>query len=416
MPVDNKTSTVKEWMQWGTYGAVANNSDFYDKSVKNRARNWTHGPHRTRAAMYAELLRVGYLPTLPYVDNLLFTDRGMVSASGPISGGYTWDVSWAFGPMNSPFVSVLDSTIGSLELEAITKLQGKTADTKFDVGVTTAELNKTIDMIAGFVQRTAGAYRDVKRGNYRRAASAMGIPTSLKVPQKAKAARMSGKTPDEVWLEYRYGWRLLVMDINGALQTFYDLCQERPQVTKTSVFVESNTTFTRYGSFIVQPPGGPRFCTINYKEEVTLKYAVTMGYRYQVTQPGLATGTKLGLTNLPLLAWELIPWSFVIDHIVNVGDALQGLTAFAGKVYLDGYVTKAAESKSKFSFVSYAADQGYYVNNAYWTGPTPSERHFTRDALSGFQPVVPRFQLEGNFTHLIDAIALIRGVERKALR
>jgi hypothetical protein len=48
-----------------------------------------------------------------------------------------------------------------------------------------------------------------------------------------------------------------------------------------------------------------------------------------------------GLTELPLTAWELVPFSFVVDWFVNIGDWLEALTPKLGiKILSEGYTVK----------------------------------------------------------------------------
>jgi hypothetical protein len=53
--------------------------------------------------------------------------------------------------------------------------------------------------------------------------------------------------------------------------------------------------------------------------------------------------SQLGITNPALLVWELIPYSFVIDWLIPVGDFLSSLDALVGVENLlvgDSYIVK----------------------------------------------------------------------------
>jgi hypothetical protein len=50
----------------------------------------------------------------------------------------------------------------------------------------------------------------------------------------------------------------------------------------------------------------------------------------EVVNPNLHTIQQMGLTNPLVVAWELIPFSFVADWFIQVGDYLTALTALQG--------------------------------------------------------------------------------------
>lgn len=50
----------------------------------------------------------------------------------------------------------------------------------------------------------------------------------------------------------------------------------------------------------------------------------------------LRTLNQLGLVNPASLAWELIPWSFVVDWFIPIGPLLSVLTAPAGLIFISG--------------------------------------------------------------------------------
>jgi hypothetical protein len=52
--------------------------------------------------------------------------------------------------------------------------------------------------------------------------------------------------------------------------------------------------------------------------------------RYRIRDAGLKQLSQVGITNPALLVWELIPYSFVFDWIIPVGDFLGSLDALVG--------------------------------------------------------------------------------------
>jgi len=73
--------------------------------------------------------------------------------------------------------------------------------------------------------------------------------------------------------------------------------------------------------------------------------------RYTISDPALKQLAQIGITNPINLAWELIPYSFVIDWLIPVGKFLESLDALVGvsnlKV-LHGYkIVKKFEGESR---------------------------------------------------------------------
>jgi hypothetical protein len=60
----------------------------------------------------------------------------------------------------------------------------------------------------------------------------------------------------------------------------------------------------------------------------------------------------VGLLNPATVAWELVPYSFIADWFVPVGDYLTGLTADCGLVFKGGSVTSGTVCHVETEFLS----------------------------------------------------------------
>lgn len=110
-----------------------------------------------------------------------------------------------------------------------------------------------------------------------------------------------------------------------------------------------------------------------------LKFIRTVFYR--VESPGLALAAELGLTNPALIAWELLPMSFLVDYFLKIGAFLESADALLGlakpevwdTVRLNGVLTGTEQSKPSDVFSLY--DTGLDTltgSSSFW-----SERHVT---------------------------------------
>jgi hypothetical protein len=58
---------------------------------------------------------------------------------------------------------------------------------------------------------------------------------------------------------------------------------------------------------------------------------------YRISNPNAFLAQRLGLTNLPSVLWELVPWSFVVDWWVNVGGFIASLDDLLGVTVSRGF-------------------------------------------------------------------------------
>ena len=73
----------------------------------------------------------------------------------------------------------------------------------------------------------------------------------------------------------------------------------------------------------------------------TTKVICTAGLR--ITNPNTALLTQLGLTNPLLVAWDIIPFSFVVDWFIPVSTYLKRYNDMAGFSYVDPVTTVIKE-------------------------------------------------------------------------
>lgn len=179
------------------------------------------------------------------------------------------------------------------------------------------DAHKTAEMVAKRIRQLGEAARQLKNGNVK------GLYQALKMdgqPSRRETQRVLDTPPVKRlanhWLEYTYGWKPLVQDVWAALE----MLRKRMSDPVGKVKKYSHTIYLprTAGSPRDQPPKRAR------------------GYvSGRVRNPGLRQLNGLGLLNPALLFWELLPYSFVVDWFLPVGDVLTSLTAGIG---MDGVV------------------------------------------------------------------------------
>lgn len=143
----------------------------------------------------------------------------------------------------------------------------------------------------------------------------------------ARRARRFRKNPLEMlrafsgyWLEYRYGWR-------PAISTIQDLVSAMDNRVQTGQFIRGNSSTTTSLDDDVTATwtqdGGTGTGTETHLLQGTRKYR---GFAYsEVNSNGIRWGHDPILT-----AWELIPYSFVVDWFIDIGTWLQAVSPAAG--------------------------------------------------------------------------------------
>lgn len=180
------------------------------------------------------------------------------------------------------------------------------------------------------IARAATALRQARFGDLYVALGLYRDPSSL-ISMERKVAKMPADLRlANYWLEYKYGWRPLLQDAYGAAEllayhAFNDLYHERIEASGK----ETKTVETNLGV------GGRSTNIVRTKAKYIFDYRLDSASRSALAQTGLS--------NPALLAWELLPYSFVVDWFIPVGNYLASLDAFSGFVLTKGCLVQLSE-------------------------------------------------------------------------
>lgn len=382
---------------WGSPPNQQNSSAYAYR--KYRARNWNTSPGFNASKRKN---RKGYSPPLPmhpYTDYIIED-----SVSNTI---YQWKELGCpgvfmrssnmivpldtFQPVFQP--DFTDPRFAELSNKAIQKLPRAMNGTNFSVPIFLAEAKKTVSMVSN---------------------AATDIATTLS----------TGKTNRQIhnlWLEYRYGWRLLLKDIVDALSALHDMrtsgIRQRVKVTATSETAYRSDN----NELFADPMGQNARCRLIYSHEVKEILGLTYTMNYIETTPGLSTLAQLGITNPMSVAWELIPYSFVADWFIPVSSYLSALDVYLGKSFSYGTVSKWYERTTVNRGTNVAINSPNRPN-AYAVGgmqPGSAERKvraYRRNVLNSFpSQSLPTIDISLNTSRMLDAISLI-GQQKPALQ
>lgn len=181
-----------------------------------------------------------------------------------------------------------------------------------------AGMGQSLDLIVGSATRISSAMRLIKHGRIGQAAKilARGTKTKSRIPS-GKRNGVSARDLANAQLELSYGWLPLVSD---AFQGAEYLAQNTgmPRVHKVSVSRK-----------VSAPPwDGSTAPALYFLTGMTAFHRARIILRMTEDVPPLYLS---GLTDPLSTAWEALPWSFVADWFIPIGNYLQA-RAFASSI------------------------------------------------------------------------------------
>ncbi len=340
----------------------------------------------------------GKLPTQPFrfSKNELVYPSGSIARIRSLGGGFLEREAWygnLFDLLGSgdypaePFD--IDGFLANCDAEAHNKLLTLVKDQKVNLAQVWAERRLTMELISSIVRNIADAYKAFRRFEFVRMAQLM----SIKNPSR-RLIRNWKKDISGAWLELQYGWKPLVQDVIGAAE---QLAQAR--VVEERVGSTATRTKTHVS---VQPLTGnyTGYCTTTTK--VTVKYKV----KFFVRADAGAMLSKVGLTNLPALGWELLPFSFVVDWFWSIGPLINVMDATQGIEFVSGSRTQVVETTAVTVYDGFSPLS--YVDGFVQASSTQRNVEISRTALTDFpSPSLPPIKNPLSKGHLLNALALI---------
>lgn len=322
------------------------------------------GPKRFRYKDGSERMSDGVRPTEYYTGSASssgsttennkvshLTDDGL-SVHKVTTGGRTsiedGNVIWVYNSHVgvTPYKKfVLKHAITSKFEDVGNRLLDKVDNQTFDLGAIIAESGETSKYILSRGLQIAKFATSLVSGNIPGALRAVGLSPN-KVRQRVRKARREGlgmhaaSSLSAAWLEYNFAIRPLVGDISTAAALYQDPTTVLNKLNLT-VTASSRVSDKREYKNIVH--GGDK---IRYYAMANRRMSVT----YSIVDAEQVANKALGL-NAPLAsAWELVPFSWVIDYVVNIGDYLRLQNATDGLAFSHGYVSTKFEQTVNYNF------------------------------------------------------------------
>jgi hypothetical protein len=258
--------------------------------------------------------------------------------------------------------SLPSSAKSMLEIKALNKLRNQ----QFNAGVAIAEAGETAKLFTTSVRRIASAVQSFRTSRPR--------DFSQAVANEGKRNRDgSWKRVPDSWLELQYGWNPLMADINGAVNELSQTVRRNDPV----IVVKSKKSFS------TTLPFGFTALNCTVYQDIATSVDAKVKLVYKLNNWILAEISRLGLSNPLEIVWERVPYSFVIDWFLPVGNWLSALGGDFGYSFQNGHLSvfvRMTESHNRTVASSPGFDSftlpvqghgGYFQRTLYGTSPVP---------------------------------------------
>lgn len=281
---------------------------------------------------------------------------------------------------------------GDLSARAETNCLLQARDMKINLAQFFAEGRKAVDMINSRAYKLAWSYHLARRGNFRGAFRELGY-----TPKGGMSS--VGKSASRDYLEVVYGMVPFMSDIYGLKS---ELDRETVvQPFRFSVRATAKSPFTK-----VIDAGSQAGSRAAY--EVVGHQYYRCSLTYEVDNSSYIIAGRMGLINPAEVAWELVPWSFVADWMVPVGDWLGAMTADAGLKFISGTGSRGV----KYTYNGSLKPDGsvFYASGDIRCSGT----HHSGGRGIYTQTPIPSLYLKNplSTTHVVNTVALIRSMKR----
>lgn len=225
-----------------------------------------------------------------------------IATSIPINGG--WWIYDAWGP---------------LEAESYARFRGKLYKGSASLGVTMASWKQSREMI---VTR----YRQMTLESDRFELRARRLIDHIRVDRNTRRVQFRLDRLGSQYLEMVFGWQPLLADIHAACVTVINAQPAAQRVNASARTYWQRQEHLDAGVIWDEGLSGP----IRVKRSATV----------EISNPNTWLRERAGLNNPAAVAWDLVPWSFVVNMFSNAGSLVNSITDFAGLSFPSSSITR----------------------------------------------------------------------------
>lgn len=260
----------------------------------------------------------------------------------------------------------------NMKNQAVTKAMNKLADAKADMGENLGTLGQTISMFTSKGKILCDAFSSVRKNKSL-------LPFLNKSIDDIKRLGIDNVAAS-LYIEYIYGLKPLMSDV-------YTLYKEAVKQSSQPLLLKTVGT----SSATYEAPWGDTYISSNAqsfpKKSVCNSHVkATIWARIDPDGSHVRALNQLGLLNPLTLAYNLTPWSFLVDWFLPIGQVLSALTAPAGLIFVDGSISAKHKQTDVRSYITYhAANPNILYRDNYVEGEYTTDKEvYYREPLSGW--------------------------------
>lgn len=319
----------------------------------------------------------------------------------------------SYGASNNPLADTrfgLEQETSEVYNKLIMKLINMIQANRVDLGEIFHTRQQTANLIGDTLRKLAKAATQVARRDPKGALTTLlGSPPGRAGPARyGRVTRYLGGIPNE-WLALQYGWLPLYQDVYSSCQNLLDTYNEPtlPYFTAwaTAKVAASDKTLV-YDRAL---PWGPRYeikaTSRSVKGNAEIHYNIDSRFGSNLSQ--------FGITNPAATAWEIVPYSFIVDWFLPIGPFISAMGYTNGLSLRDGWWSYHANQEVSQRLLDTAVS--YDNIDASFSGASGNGTAFLmeRHPIEEFPlPPVPSFKDPLTLTHLSEGLSLLQGAVR----
>lgn len=188
----------------------------------------------------------------------------------------------------------------------------------------------------------------------------------VRVPPDGK--RVPVDSLSGLWCEIRFGWGPLLGTLNGIVEavqrTDLDKTQRFTYRAEEEINFNDEATTTWYESY---SSGGLVFTNQPWfvqEEEFQWRSRFRAGI---LLEHSISLSEALGLRTgaIPIAAWDLVPYSFIVDRFFNIGNWIRSLNPIPASVFGGSWITEHYESSYNYRGSGVAYDRSGGSGSSY---------------------------------------------------
>lgn len=324
------------------------------------------------------------------------------SAGGAIYYGTT-SLTYRYGEIPTCFIDVPTFNVEPIQDAALSRAWSNVSLNSAYALVQIGEAEKTVFSFISLFKRFIKVLKSIKR-----------------LDARALKHEFTAKELADRYMELRYALRPLLYDFQGTVKALnYEVQEQAARLTFRGwkYYVDGCSEQSEAGNgYAGIGTNGPRTVIISKKADVV--YDVRAGVLTQ-----LETLSKLpvwGFTEPLQSAWELVPFSFIIDWFINVGDTIGAFAPIFGLKPLASWTVCTRTQTRTLNVIGTTAELPTnsdtwrcltHVNN--WTGGELGELIITKQRFPNpSRTLLPSLEIRLNAFKLADLVIIAKGLLR----